>query len=250
MQRFRAGVDASGRSSRGITSSRAARETCIARIRERRIRPRAMAATSAACSPSTSSTPICSRRESRMRGCATATRRRAWRPAPGARRRMWSTRSPSRRRSTSSRRKAEAQSGRPAAGDSWRGRATCRRAPDDAEPYDPERMRRVLLEAVERGGFGKPAPEGRARGLASITPSAPTARTLSRSRSRPAATARSASTIHKVVSVGDCRPAGQPVDARSADAGRHHRRPRRGVFWRGADRQRAGRRHATSATTG
>jgi isoquinoline 1-oxidoreductase beta subunit len=40
------------------------------------------------------------------------------------------------------------------------------RAAGDPSPYNPERMRRVLLEAVERGGFGRPAPEGRVRGLA------------------------------------------------------------------------------------
>jgi isoquinoline 1-oxidoreductase subunit beta len=40
------------------------------------------------------------------------------------------------------------------------------RAADDPSPYNPERMRRVLLQAVERGGFGQPVAEGRARGLA------------------------------------------------------------------------------------
>jgi isoquinoline 1-oxidoreductase subunit beta len=37
---------------------------------------------------------------------------------------------------------------------------------DDPSPYSPDRMRAVLLAVVERSGFGKPAPEGRARGLA------------------------------------------------------------------------------------
>ncbi len=37
---------------------------------------------------------------------------------------------------------------------------------DDPSPYDPARMRRVLLDAVERGGFGRPVADGRARGLA------------------------------------------------------------------------------------
>jgi isoquinoline 1-oxidoreductase subunit beta len=40
------------------------------------------------------------------------------------------------------------------------------RAADDPSPYDPDRMRRVLIAAVERGGFGQALPEGRARGLA------------------------------------------------------------------------------------
>jgi isoquinoline 1-oxidoreductase beta subunit len=40
------------------------------------------------------------------------------------------------------------------------------RAANDPSPYNPDRMRRVLLEAVERGGVGRPVPEGCARGLA------------------------------------------------------------------------------------
>ncbi len=40
------------------------------------------------------------------------------------------------------------------------------RAADNPSPYNPGRMRRVLLAAAERGGFGGRAPEGRARGLA------------------------------------------------------------------------------------
>jgi len=40
------------------------------------------------------------------------------------------------------------------------------RAADNPSPYSPDRMQRVLLAAAERGGFGQPAPEGRARGLA------------------------------------------------------------------------------------
>ena len=40
------------------------------------------------------------------------------------------------------------------------------RPADEPSPYNPDRMRRVLLEAVERAQFGRPAPEGRARGIA------------------------------------------------------------------------------------
>lgn len=86
--------------------------------------------------------------------------------------------------------------------------------PDDSSPYDPSRMRRVLLEVVERGGFNRPAPSGRARGLAmhhtfgsycahvvevSVTPGNGQKRV----------------TIHKVVSVADC---GQPVNISMLEA--------------------------------
>src|SRR6185436_1524689 len=40
------------------------------------------------------------------------------------------------------------------------------RAADDDSPYNPDRMRRVLVTAAERGGWGRTAPEGRVRGLA------------------------------------------------------------------------------------
>ena len=91
------------------------------------------------------------------------------------------------------------------------------RATDDPSPYNPERMRRVLLEAVERGGFGQPVAEGRARGLAmhhtfgsycaqvveiSIAPSA-------------TATAPKRVTIHRVVAVADV---GQPVNLSMLEA--------------------------------
>ncbi|MGE0042293.1 MAG: molybdopterin cofactor-binding domain-containing protein [Vicinamibacterales bacterium] len=39
-------------------------------------------------------------------------------------------------------------------------------APDNPSPYDPARMKRVLLAAADRGGFGGRPAEGRARGLA------------------------------------------------------------------------------------
>ena len=61
----------------------------------------------------------------------------------------------------------------------------CRRARTIQSPYDPARMRRVLVEVVERGGFGKPAPEGRARGLAmhhTFGRTAPRRRSLDRAR--------------------------------------------------------------------
>ena len=120
---------------------------------------------------------------------------------------------------------------------------------DDPSPYDPARMRRVLLEVVERGGFGKPAPEGRARGLA--MPSH--VRLLLRARRRDIDRAGQQRPEARHDSQGRVggrrRPAGQPVDARSADAGRHHRRDRRGVLRRGPDRETAEPRRATSAIT-
>ena len=75
MQRLRAGARrATARSWRGITSSRAARGTSIARIRAASTRPRPTAATSGACRTSSSSMRICSRRAFRTRACATARR--------------------------------------------------------------------------------------------------------------------------------------------------------------------------------
>lgn len=40
------------------------------------------------------------------------------------------------------------------------------RAGNERSPYDPARMRAVLIAAAERGRYAEPAPEGRARGIA------------------------------------------------------------------------------------
>jgi isoquinoline 1-oxidoreductase subunit beta len=86
--------------------------------------------------------------------------------------------------------------------------------PDDPSPYDPARMRRVLLEAVERGGFGTPAPEGRARGLAMHhTFGSYCAHVVEVSVAAEGNQKRV--TIHRVVSVGD---AGQPVNPAMLEA--------------------------------
>lgn len=94
---------------------------------------------------------------------------------------------------------------------------------NDQSPYDPERMRRVLLEAVERGGFGKPAPSGRARGLAMhhtfgsycahvVEVSVASLRLRS---GQAGENGQKRVTIHKVVSVGDV---GQPVNLSMLEA--------------------------------
>jgi isoquinoline 1-oxidoreductase beta subunit len=85
---------------------------------------------------------------------------------------------------------------------------------DDVSPYDPDRMRHVLLEAVERGGFGRPAPEGRARGLAMHhTFGSYCAHVVEVSLMTEGN--RKRVTIHKVVSVGDV---GQPVNLAMLEA--------------------------------
>ena len=75
--------------------------------------------------------------------------------------------------------------------------------PTDLSPYDPTRMRTVLLQAAERGGFGTPAPAGRARGLAMhYTFGAYCAHVVELSVA-PGSTGQKRVTIHKIVSVGD-----------------------------------------------
>lgn len=89
------------------------------------------------------------------------------------------------------------------------------KAPDDASPYDPERMRRVLLEVVERGEFGKPAPQGRARGLAMHHTFGSYCAHVVEVSVAPASNGQKRVTIHKVVSVGDV---GQPVNLAMLEA--------------------------------
>ena len=86
---------------------------------------------------------------------------------------------------------------------------------DDDSPYDPARMRRVLLEVVERGGFGKAAPEGRARGLAMHYTFGSYCAHVVEVSIAPGNNGQKRVTIHKVVSVGDV---GQPVNLSMLEA--------------------------------
>jgi len=86
---------------------------------------------------------------------------------------------------------------------------------NDASPYDPARMRRVLLEVVERGGFGKSAPEGRARGLASHHTFGSYCAHVVEISIAPGTNGQKRVTIHKVVSVADV---GQPVNLSMLEA--------------------------------
>jgi isoquinoline 1-oxidoreductase subunit beta len=86
---------------------------------------------------------------------------------------------------------------------------------DDPSPYDPARMRQVLLEVVERGGFGKPAPAGRARGLAMHHTFGSYCAHVVEVSIALGANGQKRVTIHKVVSVGDV---GQPVNLSMLEA--------------------------------
>jgi len=76
-------------------------------------------------------------------------------------------------------------------------------------------MRRVLLEAVDRGGFGKPAPEGRARGLAMHHTFGSYCAHVVELSIAPGSNGQKRVTIHKVVSVADV---GQPVNLSMLEA--------------------------------
>lgn len=86
---------------------------------------------------------------------------------------------------------------------------------DDPSPYDPARMRRVLIDAAERGRFGKPAPEGRARGLAMHHTFGSYCAHVVEVSVAGGANGQKRVTIHKVVSVGDC---GQPINLSMLEA--------------------------------
>jgi isoquinoline 1-oxidoreductase beta subunit len=82
-------------------------------------------------------------------------------------------------------------------------------------PYNPERMKAVLLAVVERSGFGKPASEGRARGLAMHhTFGAYCAHVVELSLSA-GQNSQKRVTIHRVTSVGDV---GQAVNLSMLEA--------------------------------
>jgi isoquinoline 1-oxidoreductase subunit beta len=76
-------------------------------------------------------------------------------------------------------------------------------------------MRRVLLEAAERGAFGRPAPSGRARGLAMHYTFGSYCAHVVEISIAPAPNNQKRVTIHKVVSVGDV---GQPVNLSMLEA--------------------------------
>ena len=87
--------------------------------------------------------------------------------------------------------------------------------PDDESPYDPTRMREVLLQTVERGGFGRPAPQGRARGLAMHHTFGSYCAHVVEVSVVPGNNGQKRVIIHKIVSVGDV---GQPVNLSMLEA--------------------------------
>ena len=87
--------------------------------------------------------------------------------------------------------------------------------PTDQSPYDPSRMREVLLQVVERGGFGKPAAAGRARGLAMHYTFGSYCAHVVELSVAPGTSSQRRVTIHKVISVGDV---GQPVNLSMLEA--------------------------------
>jgi isoquinoline 1-oxidoreductase beta subunit len=91
------------------------------------------------------------------------------------------------------------------------------RADDDPSPYNPDRMRRVLLEVVERAGFGRRVGGGRALGLAMHhTFGSYCAQVVELSVSPGAGpTAPKRVAIHRVVAVSDV---GQPVNLSMLEA--------------------------------
>jgi isoquinoline 1-oxidoreductase beta subunit len=90
--------------------------------------------------------------------------------------------------------------------------------PNDQSPYDPTRMREVLLQVVERSGFGKPAPAGRARGLAMHHTFGSYCAHVVELSVAPGDNGRKRVTIHRVVSVADV---GQPVNLSMLEAQMH-----------------------------
>jgi len=89
------------------------------------------------------------------------------------------------------------------------------KGPNDQSPYDPARMREVLLQAVDRGGFGRAAPQGHARGLAMHYTFGSYCAHVVELSVAPGSTGQKRVTIHNVVSVGDV---GQPVNLSMLDA--------------------------------
>ena len=92
------------------------------------------------------------------------------------------------------------------------------KVPDDQSPYDPTRMREVLLQVVERSGFGRPAPAGRARGLAIHHTFGSYCAHVVEVSVASGDNGQKRVTVHKVVSVGDV---GQPVNLSMLEAQMH-----------------------------
>ena len=82
-------------------------------------------------------------------------------------------------------------------------------------PYDPLRMKHVLLQAAERGEFGRPGPAGRARGIAMHYTFGSYCAHVVEISLAPGSNGQKRVTIHKVVSVGDV---GQPVNLSMLEA--------------------------------
>jgi isoquinoline 1-oxidoreductase beta subunit len=89
------------------------------------------------------------------------------------------------------------------------------KAENATSPYDPSRMKRVLVEAAQRGEFGKPAPAGRARGIAMHYTFGSYCAHVVEISIAPVSNGQRRVTIHKVVSVGDV---GQPVNLSMLEA--------------------------------
>ena len=82
-------------------------------------------------------------------------------------------------------------------------------------PYDPLRMKHVLLQAAERGEFGRPGPAGRARGIAMHYTFGSYCAHVVEISLAPGSNGQKRVTIHKVVSVGDV---GHPVNLSMLEA--------------------------------
>jgi isoquinoline 1-oxidoreductase beta subunit len=85
----------------------------------------------------------------------------------------------------------------------------------DPSPYDPQRMRAVLLAAAERGGFGRATPQGRARGLAMHHTFGSYCAHVVEVSVSAGQKGQTRVTIHQVVSVADV---GQPVNRSMLEA--------------------------------
>ena len=216
VQRLRAGVDAQRTaSSRGITSSPAARGTCIARIRAAAVldrdlrqlrRPRAVGR----AARSRSAADAHPERATALR--QSADRRRHRRLARA--RRTSSTPSRSKRRSTSWRRgRSEARS---ICG--WRfsaRRRMCRRARTIRVRTTRRACGACCSKSSSAAASASRAPKAAPAGSRCITPSARTARTSSSCRSRRGSNGQKRVTIHKVAAVADV---GQPVNLSMLEA--------------------------------
>ena len=104
---------------------------------------------------------------------------------------------------------------------------------DDPSPYKPERLKRVLTLAAEKAGWGKPLRRAGARHRGPLH-----VRLLRRRSCRGIGRCAEAHPRPPRRRRDRRRPAGEPAESRSADAGRHHRRAERGDVRRNHDRAR------------